>query len=179
MKEDYARLYTELHQKDKAFAGYSIKNYVEDITKLVKPVQPARILDYGSGKGYQYLQKRLHERWGGPLPHCYDVGVRQLSERPEGKFEAVICTDVMEHIAEDDVDEVLADIFSFVGDWQDDEHRSFAFFAIACRPSKKKRLPDGRDVHLCIKHPNWWEAKLNKFAAPGLRIVARYDGDGE
>lgn len=177
MKEDYAKLYTELHQKDKAFAGRSIRTYVRDIADLVRYVQPARILDYGSGKGYQYLQYRVHEAWG-VLPHCYDVGVRQLSERPEGKFEGIICTDMMEHIAEADVDEVLADIFSFSGDWQDDERRSFAFFAIACRPSKKKRLPDGRDVHLCIKPPQWWDAKLNKFAAPGLRIAARFDGDG-
>lgn len=175
MKEDYAKLYTELHRNEKAFAGRSIRTYVPDIAELVRSVQPARILDYGSGKGYQYLQYRVHEAWGGILPYCYDVGVRQLSERPQGKFEGVICTDVMEHIAEEDVEEVLAGIFSFVGDWQDDEHRAFAFFSIACRPAAKKRLPDGRDVHLTVKSPAFWLTKLAQFQCDGLIIRSRFD----
>jgi hypothetical protein len=45
-------------------------------------MQPDRLLDYGSGKGYQYLARRYHERWGGLLPHCYDIGVQQLSPSP-------------------------------------------------------------------------------------------------
>src|SRR5690348_1646525 len=113
MKEDYAKLYTELHRNEKAFAGYSLKSYVDDIALLVERHNPKSLLDYGSGKGYQYLQKRMHERWGGLLPYCYDVGVRQLSEKPQGLFDGVICTDVMEHIAEEDVDAVLDDIFGY------------------------------------------------------------------
>jgi hypothetical protein len=173
MKEDYAKLYTELHQKDKAFAGRSIRTYVNDIAALVEKTGAKRLLDFGSGKGFQYLQYRVHEQWGGILPYCYDVGVRQLSEKPEGKFDGVICTDMMEHIAEADVDEVLADILSFTSP------KAFAFFAIACRPSTKKKLSDGRDVHLCIKSPSWWNDRLNMFSRPGLEIVARFDGDGE
>jgi len=168
---DYAETYGKLHAREKAFSGYSIKPYVETIDRLVKAVRAERLLDYGSGKGYQYLSLRVHERWGGVLPYCYDPGVRQLRERPAGVFDGVICTDVMEHIEEQDVDRVLADIFGFVNQ----PRASFAFFAIACRPAKRKRLPDGRDVHVTIRPPDWWRSKLDRFRWGGLILEAEFD----
>lgn len=170
MKEDYAKLYSELHQKDKAFAGRSIRTYVPDIAALVQQTGAKRLLDYGSGKGYQYLQYRVHEQWGGILPHCFDIGVRQLSERPLGYFDGIICTDVMEHIAEEDVDEVLADVLSFA------EDNAFAFFAISCRPAAKKTLPDGRNVHLTVREYAWWSAKIARHQRPGLLISVSFEG---
>lgn len=163
---DYAKVYTQLHEENpKAFAGNSIKNYVHDIASLVHLFGAKTLLDYGSGKGYQYLKHRVHEHWGGILPYCYDVGVRQLSEKPEGTFDGVICTDVMEHIEEQDVDAVLRDIFGY--------SNSFVFFCIACRAAKKK-LPDGRNAHLTIQPPEWWEKKLFE-AAKGKMYAVVYD----
>jgi len=164
---DYSATYTQMHQhNEKTFAGYSLKNYLGEIAALVKETSAETLLDYGSGKGYQYLAKRMHEAWGGILPVCYDVGVRQLTERPTGKFDGVISTDVLEHIAEPDVDQVLDDIFSFA--------EAFVFLAIACRKSKKT-LPDGRDAHLTVREPSWWDAKLVRFQRPFLTIKAVYD----
>ena len=68
-----------------------------------------------------------------------------------------------------DLDGVLDDIFGFA-----DDH-AFVFLAIACRPAKHKRLPDGRDVHVTIKPPKWWDAKLEKYKRDGLTIRAVYD----
>jgi hypothetical protein len=171
---DYEKTYGEMHQKQKRFSGYSIKPYVQEIAGLVHTHYPDRLLDYGSGKGYQYLALRVHEKWGGLLPVCYDPGVRQLSIKPEGKFDGIICTDVLEHIEEQDLDGVLDDIFGFLAEGNS-EFRSFVFLAIACRPAKHKRLPDGRDVHVTIKPPKWWDAKLEKYHRAGLTIRAVYD----
>ncbi|BCH33142.1 hypothetical protein MesoLjLc_50720 [Mesorhizobium sp. L-8-10] len=173
---DYAKVYGQMHEQwPKLFAGNSIKNHVEAIAELVKECRPTRLLDYGSGKGYQYLARRAHEAWGGLLPYCYDVGVRQLSEKPEGLFDGVISTDVLEHIDEPDVDGILDDIFSSVLVRPEcDLGKSFVFLAIACRPSKKL-LPDGRDAHLTVRPPEWWAGKLTKFERPGLIIRAVYD----
>lgn len=157
MKVDYAAEYRALHErKKKWFSGKSIMNYAGEIAELVYATDAKTILDYGSGKGKQYTDFLVHKRWGGVLPRCFDVGVEKFSKRPEGLFDGVICTDVMEHIDQDDVDEILADIYSFV------RPHGFAFFNIACRPSNndKKRLSDGRDVHLTVKPPHWW---LHKF----------------
>ena len=170
MQEDYAKIYDRMHRhKPKKFSGYSIKGEVAEIAALVKAHQACRLLDYGSGKGYQYLELRVHEAWGGVLPHCYDPGVVQLSARPDGRFDGIICTDVMEHIAKADVPEVLADIFGFAAEW------AFVYFLIAFRPSSRKVLPDGRNVHLTIRPPEWWNEQFEPFARHGLTIKAEYD----
>lgn len=166
LSEDYGALYRPLHEaNEKAFAGYSLKHHLAVIEELVwrlapeKPDLRLRLLDYGSGKGYQYLQKRMHNAWGGILPYCYDPGVRQLAEMPEGSFRGIICTDVMEHIAEPDVDAVLDHIF----DQLTDGRPGFVFFAICCAPAKKT-LGDGRNAHLTVRPPEWWRQKIDDAA---------------
>jgi hypothetical protein len=175
MQEDYGKLYTELHaRKDgKYFPGRGRGPEADAaILQLVQSYDAYRVLDYGSGKGKQYTgDKPLHQRWGlGIAPVCYDVGVPELARRPDGKFDGVICTDMMEHIAESDVDEVLKDIFSFVEDF------GFAFFHISTRPSgnRGKNLSDGRDPHLTVKPAEWWRAKLKAFERDRLTIVAQF-----
>lgn len=174
---NYEEAYEKLHGCNKhRFSGYSIKPYVDDIAELVESHGAKRLLDYGSGKGYQYLKLRVHERWGGILPYCYDPGVKQLRAQPEGLFDGIICTDVMEHIEEADVVGVFETIFGYA------EPGAFLFFCIACRPSLNfnKRLPwpDGRDVHVTIKPPAWWDRQLKPFRRDGLTLRVVYDQEG-
>lgn len=133
------------------FPGYSIKQHVDRIAALVSRTGSRTLLDYGCGKGLQYTQDNLHKHWG-IMPILYDPGVPGLSEKPVGPFDGVICTDVMEHISEQDVDLVFWDIFGLA--------RKFAFLSICCRPAKKV-LPDGRNCHLTVKPREWW---LNRIA---------------
>ncbi len=171
---DYAKAYSALHQRsDKAFSGFSLLPHISAITELVSTTRAQRLLDYGSGRGYQYLAKRAHEAWGGVLPTCYDVGVPMLSTRPQGRFDGVIATDVMEHIEEVDVPTILQDIFGFV-ETHPSGPKAFAFFSICCKPAKHKTLPDGRNVHLTVKPPGWWNTKLLKHDREGLLIQAVY-----
>lgn len=180
---DYAAEYTRIHeQHPKFFAGMSLKRYVDDLVKIVKEHRPKRLLDYGSGRGYQYLKARYHIRWapymcgfdssmegdgvealaGNELPICYDVGVRQLSERPQGKFDGIINTDMMEHIDAPDVPRILDDILSFI---DPATAKPFVFFAISCVPDDKPfTLSDGRGVHVTLKDPPWWRAQITASA---------------
>lgn len=169
---DYAAAYGEMHENAKLFPGNSIRPYKHRVAELVAKYEPERLLDYGCGKGYQYLAHRVHEAWGGLLPHCYDIGVRQLSDRPTGLFDGIICTDVLEHIEEQDLATVLADIalLANVGRPQG----AFIFFVISCRPSRK-RLPDGRDVHVTVRAPEWWDTLLRFYRASSLDIQVEYD----
>lgn len=163
-----------MHESGKRFPGYSLGAYVESIAKLVEEhlpeTGPRRMLDYGSGKGYQYLARRYHERWG-ILPHCYDIGVQQLSAKPEGRFFGVICTDMLEHIEEPDLAPILDELIAYV------EPKGFLFLGISCRPTRKK-LPGGGDVHRTIKPPKWWietiERAVGKRPIYG-RVVAEFD----
>lgn len=175
---DYAAVYGELHENAKRFPGYTLTTYVEDIADLVKFANPQTLLDYGCGKGYQYLSRRLHERWGGLLPHCYDIGVRQLQEKPTGKFDGVISTDMLEHIEKPDLPGIIDELIGYVND-RGDEY-SFLFLSIACRPSKKNPLPGGRNAHVTIEHPDWWVALIEERLAAAtlpakMTITVRFD----
>ena len=171
---NYAEQYGEMHKNHKLFAGYSIRPYVGKIAELVRHYRPQRMLDYGCGKGYQYLDARVHDQWGGLLPHCYDPGVQWLSSRPEGLFDGIICTDVLEHIEVADLDGVLSDIRGLAN--TNRPEGSFAFFMVSCRPSRKL-LPDGRGVHVTVRPPEWWDGIFEKYRAPWFSITAMYEND--
>ncbi len=141
----------------------------DEVVALVETMHPARMLDYGCGKCHHYLKYRIHDRWGGLLPHCYDPGVSYLSDKPTGKFGGIICAGVMEHIEEEDVVTVLDDIFDYA------DACAFVFLFISCKPAKSKKLPDGRNVHLTVQPSTWWEEKLDKYRRDGLIIKTQYD----
>lgn len=103
------------------------------------------ILDYGAGK--QTLAKSLST-----LPvTSYDPAIEKISEKPEGKFDLVVCTDVMEHIEPDYLDAVLDDLRRYTG--------KMVFLNVATRPAVKS-LPDGRNAHLIVEDYRWWWPKL-------------------
>jgi len=164
-------LYETHHTNNpKHFSGNIGELQVLEIKSLVDWAQPDRLLDYGSGKGFQYLKQRRHEQWGGLLPHCYDPGVIQISTKPPGVFGGVICTDVLEHIDADDLDMILADIMSSIAK----TGRAFAYFHISTRPAGKT-FEDGENVHLTVEPPAWWEQKLQRFVTRSdFRIRATY-----
>ena len=135
-----------LHAEGK-FQGFSIRPHVEQIAELIEKYEARSMLDYGSGKG---LFHREH-KWGIPV-RCYDPAVEWLALKPTGRYDAVICTDVMEHIPESGIDAVLAEI--------DDYARKFSFLSICTREARKK-LPNGENCHLTIRPESWWLDKLD------------------
>lgn len=166
MVEDYAAIYREMHSHSAdRFAGLSILPHVETISVLISKTGARSLLDYGSGKGAQYRDHAVQRSWGGLTPTCYDVGVPAFSQRPTGKFDGVICTDVLEHIAEPDLPAFLDDVFSFAN--------SFVFFSVAVRPARKN-LPDGRNAHLTVRDAAWWKAMINSRRPPALIAEKRF-----
>lgn len=155
---DYEKVYSELHRKEKRFPGFSIGQYINDIAALVEQHKPNRLIDYGSGKGFQYLVRRYHEKWGGMLPYCYDIGVRQLRDKPEGTFGGVLCTDMLEHIERQDLAAIIDELINYA------EPHGFMMLGIACRPSNKTAA-DGLNLHVTIEHPDWWVKLVTDRAA--------------
>ena len=62
-----------------------------------------------------------------------------------------MCTDVLEHIEPDRLDEVLDDLKRVT--------RKMGFFVVATRAADKT-LPDGRNAHLIQQERDWWLPKL-------------------
>jgi hypothetical protein len=162
---DYRRHYTAFHEKSHSvFAGLSIMPHVDDIVSLVERYKPQTLLDFGSGKGYQYTAEQVHMRWGGIMPTLYDIGVAGIDKMPKERFDGVICTDVMEHIAIDDVKPMLAEIFRHA--------RMFVFLSISTRLAKKS-FDDGTNVHLTVKPAHWWDKKV-RIMSDGKPYLVRY-----
>lgn len=136
ISEDYRALNHALHQSKPTYgaSGHKWAEWVEDLDD---------ILDYGCGKGT--LRKAL----GRDIAE-YDPCIPGKDNEPD-RHDYVVCTDVLEHIEPDCLDDVLRHIRS--------KMKIGGFFVIATRPAKKT-LPDGRNAHLIVEPLEWWIRRL-------------------
>lgn len=136
------------------FAGYSIVKYVYDIGNLIRDSNIETVIDYGCGKARAWKQYNLEALWELREAYLYDPGVAFYNTKPTYARDLVICTDVMEHIPEHLVDDVLADICSLA--------KKAMFLNISTRPATK-RLVDGSNAHATVKPRMWWQQKINRL----------------
>jgi hypothetical protein len=104
------------------------------------------ILDYGCGKGA--LAKALSPR---PVME-YDPAIPGKDQAQP--CDIVVCTDVLEHIEPDMVHDVIKHLAQMT--------RRKLLVNISTVPAKKK-LPDGRNAHICLHSSIWWKHYLDKF----------------
>jgi len=161
------RMYTEMHREgdrvngisaDKTFSGISLLPVASQIRRVAEATGASRLLDYGCGKGTQYeapfmapdgtRYESVLKYWGVDAVHRYDPAYGPFSQLPTGKFDGVICTDVLEHCPEEDVAWIVDELFGFAN--------MFAFANVACYPAHKV-LPNGENAHCTIRPPDWWE----------------------
>ena len=146
--------YRELHRQGR-FPGTSIGPYVEHIAELVRESGAQTLLDYGCGAGEQYT-KSAGTRRGASCRRSTIQRCQNSRVLPCGQFDGVICTDVLEHVPEDELDEVIADLVRL--------SRLWCFVSVCCRPAKpNKNLPGGINAHVTIRPQAWWLDRL--FAA--------------
>ena len=121
---------------------------------MVRDTKSKTLLDYGCGKGLQYSEWKHHEELG-VMPALYDPAVPEFEELPEGKFDGVYSTDVMEHIPKEQLPEVFTHIFS--------KAERFVFLAICTKPAIAV-LPSGENAHCTVEPIEWWRAKIEQYA---------------
>ncbi|MGH7553176.1 MAG: class I SAM-dependent methyltransferase [Longimicrobiales bacterium] len=140
------------------FPGLSLPLQAKRVKRLVTATGAASILDYGSGKGQQYdprefraedgqVYDSIQDYWGVDFVQCYDPGFEPFSVLPSRRFDGVICTDVLEHCAEDDLPWIVDEMFGLAG--------HFVFASVACYPARK-RLPSGENAHCTVRPAVWW-----------------------
>ena len=151
--------YKDLHEK-KCFAGNSIVNYVPQIKQLFWSYRPKSMLDYGCGRASPYYGDEMLpmvDKLGYEMElSLYDPAVEAYSIKPIDPVGAIICCDVLEHIPEDELDEILSHIYSLA--------RVFVFFAIALVPDGNRKLLDGSDVHVTLKTKEAWLNLIHKYS---------------
>jgi hypothetical protein len=157
---------------ERTFDGRSLRKEAINIRRMIEQTGAQTILDYGSGKGTQYDPKPLVIKgegewdsvidfWGVDEVTCFDPAYAPYSTLPTGRFDGVVCTDVLEHCPEEDIDWIVHEIFSYA--------ERFVYLAIACYPADK-RLPNGENAHCTIRPVTWWRVAIQRAAAtrPGV-----------
>ena len=163
--------YKVLHQEEDKFKGISLVPLVPTLMSLVKENDCKTLLDYGCGKAIPYDKDRCKEV---DLRHpiqklcnlksfdLYDPAYEKYATLPDKKYDIVVCTDVLEHIAEQDIDYVLTQILS--------RSNKVVFLNISCQPALKHFKEGkfkGKNVHISVFDPSWWGHKIgniwNKF----------------
>jgi hypothetical protein len=168
--------YRELHRHgdelndlapDQTFDGRSLSPHVHLIRMAVQQHGLRSLLDYGCGKAKVHIEghmtlpdgrklRGLREIWGVDGIRLFDPGYAPYSELPTGTYDGVICTDVLEHCPEEDIDWIMGELFGFA--------EKFLFCTIACYPAKKN-LPSGENAHITLKNPGWWIDRITAAAA--------------
>ena len=185
--QDYIDLleeYKELHKDPKYFNGICLITHLNTVSNIIVEEGAKSVLDYGCGKAILYddekyknmklnkqgqtLPKSLPKLWQLDYHALYDPAYPKHSKVPKGKYDAVLCTDVIEHIDEKDADWILEEIFSYA--------RKFVLLNIACYKALKT-FKDGRNVHVNIKTPEYWTKKLLKLHEKHPHLNIHYSLD--
>lgn len=150
---------------EQTFAGKMLAQHAPTVRAMVRRSGAKTLLDYGAGKGQSYARKdleiggevasTLQDYWSLDEIRCYDPGYAPFSQLPSERFDAVISTDVLEHITEPDLPWILDELFGFA--------RKFVFANVACFPAKKS-LPNGQNAHCTVRPPEWWCGLIHAIA---------------
>jgi 2-polyprenyl-3-methyl-5-hydroxy-6-metoxy-1,4-benzoquinol methylase len=144
--ESYKKQLTAMHSQglfNNGLAAYKI------VKRFLARVHPESILDYGCGHGA--LIEVIRQRHPGVTVSGYDPGNSMFDIVPVAPSDVVLSTDVLEHVEPEHIDATLYAISVLI--------RKYGFFRIACYPARKL-LPDGRNAHLIVEHPDWWREKI-------------------
>lgn len=160
MSDSLVHHYRDMAAGGQSFRGLSILQHRELIGKLIRRHRARTVLDFGCGAGDAYRQPhRLFKDWGlrWTAITLYDPAFEEHDRKPVGRFDAVLCSDVLEHVPEEEVDAFIDTLFGHA--------RVLLWASVCCRPAKKT-LPDGEtNLHCTLRPFDWWSEKFAARAA--------------
>lgn len=155
---EYREQNKKLHEERPEY-GTSSKKWSDIVAKIANDLECEYILDYGCGKGE--LKWAMHNS---PFIKEYDPCIEGKDAIPDPQ-DMVVCTDVLEHIEPELIDNVLDDLKRVT--------KKIGFFVIDFEPAMKF-LPDGRNAHLIQEKEDWWLPKLmDRFRLVQVTVQGR------
>ena len=142
------------------------------------------ILDYGCGQAFQTFNPSyptwqntvlrsgdtIHTYFKGMIQsyYCYDPAVPRYSRKPDigTTFDMVVMADVLEHIPEEHVVDVLKEVFLYC------KEDGVAIFTISGNLAYS-HFEDGENAHITRRSMEWW-LEVIKSACNGISHVVRY-----
>ena len=151
IRPEYRDMLVEQRKGNPGWGGSAVRNAGDHVVRwLNKRKDIQTVLDFGCGVGTlgEYVGERAERfvNW-----YEYDPSVAGKDELPTRTFDAIITTDVLEHIEPCSLDSTLA--------WIREHATRSQFHHIDCNDNKDL-LPDGRSVHLIVEEMDWWEMQL-------------------
>lgn len=164
---DLIPLYREMAAGGAQFLGLSVLQHKAQIGQLIKRHKVRSVLDFGCGAGNAYgTGNKVHHEWGLKRIDVtlYDPAFPKHDKLPPAgrMFDAVISSDVLEHIEEHEVDVFIDGLFS--------RARKLVWASVCCRPARKS-FPDGRNLHITLKPWQWWDDLFNEAARRYPNVV--------
>jgi hypothetical protein len=157
---DLVPLYREMAADGANFHGLSILQHSKQIGKLIKECDAQTVLDFGAGRGDAYNSPhKVYRDWGLKRHQVtlYDPAFPKHDKLPSRKFDFVVCSDVLEHVPEADVDVFIHNLFKLA------KHGVWA--SVCCRPAKKTFPQNGENLHVTLHPLQWWHDTFAEFAA--------------
>lgn len=159
ISEKYKKLYTILHNDN---ANYGNSHHLSpEISLLISFLRPKTILDYGCGKGL--LTKTLQSKHPNIEFFNYDPCVEEYSKLTYSNFDMILNTDVLEHIPEENIDDILKHIKSLSNNVFFNLHHERALTF----------LPNGENAHCTVKPPKWYHEKIKNLFGNCIPLISR------
>ena len=165
---EWIEQYKQYHaEQNTNYPGNNLKPQLHHIKDLVLDTKAETLLDYGCGKGLQYSKWKHHEDLG-IMPALYDPAVPEYENLPDGPFHGVFSTDVLEHIPEHQIPEVIEKM----------TYRAERFvFAAICNSPAIAVLPNGENAHCTCKPVGWWKEMFIKHSYKQVYTHIKTYGD--
>lgn len=146
-KDELLDFYRKTHQ-NMVYGNTAVK-YIRYLRPHIQILKPASLLDFGCGQSL--LIENLNLDFPVQMAR-YDPAIPEYSNLPEGKVELLVNIDVLEHIEEKDLDDVISTMRASCDN---------ALIAVDTVPAAIS-LPDGRNAHVTLKPHAWWAEKIGK-----------------
>lgn len=140
--------YKTLHSE----SSYGSTSYklLPHILPLIYELKPKSILDYGCGQSNLIQKLDIN---GDTRLYRYDPSINEISDPPDQKMDLIINTDVLEHIPENDINDILEHIRDLSEN---------VFFSISTVPAAQI-LPSGENAHCTVYPKEWWENRIREY----------------
>ncbi len=139
--------YRKIHAT-RTYGTTAIRN-LRFIRPDIELLRPCSILDYGCGQSNLIDALKLEY----PVEtHRYDPAIPEISNKHEDVVDLLLNVDMLEHIEEKDLDEVIGDMRASCRN---------AIIIIDLKAAKAV-LSDGRNAHVTLKPREWWYERLSR-----------------
>lgn len=156
-----------------AFDGGGIRSLVDLILQFTADKKSVTILDFGCGTAVHWHKHTLVNKTKSLMTvlgekvqgfYRYDPAVDIYSKKPTTKFDLVVCSDVLEHIPDSELQSFIQEASLYVAD------EGMLMFSVSTTPSKNSFL-SGENMHINIKSPDEWVALLKKYSTTKINVL--------